>query len=86
MQRSDLTLSRRIHEHRTAVFVLLCGTSGTGKSTLASLLVRTRAASQQHAVHGSTTQAARMGISTVISTDFVRGVVRSVATAPFRAL
>ena len=33
---------RRIHERRTAVFVLLCGTSGTGKSTLAALLVRSR--------------------------------------------
>jgi 2-phosphoglycerate kinase len=41
-----------------AVLLVLCGTSGTGKSTLASLL------------------AARMGITTVISTDTVRGVVR----------
>jgi hypothetical protein len=35
-----LPCARRIHERRTAVFVLLCGTSGTGKSTLAALLVR----------------------------------------------
>lgn len=50
-RRFGLTLRRRrIHERRTAVFVLLCGTSGTGKSTLASLLVRTRqtSATRQH--------------------------------------
>ena len=31
-------LGRRIRERRSSVAVLLCGTSGTGKSTLASLL------------------------------------------------
>jgi hypothetical protein len=42
--RARLTRRRRrsIHERRTAVLVLLCGTSGTGKSTLAALLVRAR--------------------------------------------
>lgn len=30
----------RIHERRRSVILLLCGTSGTGKSTLAALLVR----------------------------------------------
>ena len=41
--------------------VLLAGTSGTGKSTLAGLL------------------AARLGITTVVSTDSVRNMLRSFA-------
>jgi AAA domain len=44
------------------VTVLLCGTSGTGKSTLASLV------------------AARMGITTVLSTDSIRHMMRSFAS------
>ena len=32
------SLGRRVRERRSSVAVLLCGTSGTGKSTLASLL------------------------------------------------
>ena len=78
----QLTCScRRIHERRTAVFVLLCGTSGTGKSTLAALLVRScHRCWRRTAGHSRdaqiVSQAARMGISTIISTDLVRGVVR----------
>ena len=48
-----------IREQRRSVTVLLAGTSGTGKSTLAGLL------------------AARLGISTVLSTDSVRHMLRS---------
>ncbi|CAD7698931.1 unnamed protein product [Ostreobium quekettii] len=48
-----------LREHRRSVTVLLCGTSGTGKSTLASLLAN------------------RLGITTVISTDSVRSMLRS---------
>ena len=50
---------RSIREQRRSVTVLLAGTSGTGKSTLAGLL------------------AARLGISTVLSTDSVRHMLRS---------
>lgn len=32
--------ARSLHEHRKCVTILLCGTSGTGKTSLASLLVR----------------------------------------------
>ena len=39
--------------------MLLCGTSGTGKSTLASLTAQ------------------RLGISTVVSTDSIRNMLRS---------
>ena len=46
-------------ESKRNVMILLAGTSGTGKSTLASLL-------------GS-----RLGISTVISTDTIRHVMRN---------
>jgi len=49
------------------VTVLLCGTSGTGKSTLASLL------------------AGRLGVSSILSTDSVRHMLRGFApeeTAP----
>ena len=43
--------------------VLLCGTSGTGKSTLASLL------------------AARLGITTLLSTDSIRHMLRGFQSA-----
>jgi 2-phosphoglycerate kinase len=46
-------------ESKRSILVLLAGTSGTGKSTLASLL-------------GS-----RLGISTVLSTDTIRHVMRN---------
>ena len=46
-------------ESKRNILVLLAGTSGTGKSTLSSLL-------------GS-----RLGISTVISTDTIRHVMRN---------
>lgn len=51
-----------IQEQRSSVAVLLAGTSGTGKSTLAGLL------------------AARLGITTVLSTDNIRHLLRSFAT------
>lgn len=50
-----------IQEQRSSVTVLLAGTSGTGKSTLAGLL------------------AARLGITTVLSTDNIRHMLRSFA-------
>ena len=53
---------RSIQEQRSSVAVLLAGTSGTGKSTLAGLL------------------AARLGITTVLSTDNIRHMLRSFAT------
>jgi 2-phosphoglycerate kinase len=46
-------------ESKRNILILLAGTSGTGKSTLASLL-------------GS-----RLGISTVLSTDTIRHVMRN---------
>ncbi len=47
-----------VREHRASVCILLCGTSGTGKSTLASLTAQ------------------RLGITTVVSTDSVRNMLR----------
>lgn len=47
-----------VREHRASVCVLLCGTSGTGKSTLASLTAQ------------------RLGITTVVSTDSIRNMLR----------
>eukprot|EP00803_Ostreobium_quekettii_P006004 evm.model.scf_1108.1 EVM.evm.TU.scf_1108.1 scf_1108:8584-14072(+) len=55
----DWRIACSLREHRRSVTVLLCGTSGTGKSTLASLLAN------------------RLGITTVISTDSVRSMLRS---------
>lgn len=57
LHQSELCCS--IREQQRSVTVLLAGTSGTGKSTLAGLL------------------AARLGISTVLSTDSVRHMLRS---------
>jgi 2-phosphoglycerate kinase len=57
----DLRTAAALQERRTSVTILLCGTTGTGKSTLASLL------------------AARLGITTVISTDSIRHLMRSFA-------
>ena len=45
---------RSVQERRRSICILLAGTSGTGKSTLAGLL------------------AARLGITTLVSTDSVR--------------
>jgi 2-phosphoglycerate kinase len=50
--------ARSVREQRRSVTVLLAGTSGTGKSTLAGLL------------------AARLGVTTVVSTDSVRHMLR----------
>ncbi|DBA96183.1 TPA: hypothetical protein ACH3X1_015661 [Trebouxia sp. C0004] len=58
----DLRNACSIQEQRSSVAVLLAGTSGTGKSTLAGLL------------------AARLGITTVLSTDNIRHMLRSFAT------
>ncbi|KAL4419737.1 hypothetical protein ABPG75_006835 [Micractinium tetrahymenae] len=55
----DFRIACALREQRTSVAILLCGTSGTGKSTLAALL------------------AARLGISTVVSTDSLRHMMRS---------
>ena len=55
----DLKIATDVIERKSSYAVLLCGTSGTGKSTLASLL------------------AGRLGISTVISTDSIRQMLRS---------
>lgn len=57
----DLRNACSIQEQRSSVAVLLAGTSGTGKSTLAGLL------------------AARLGITTVLSTDNIRHMLRSFA-------
>ncbi|KAF7051779.1 hypothetical protein CFC21_059981 [Triticum aestivum] len=58
-QRNHLTLACRIRERKESVTVLLCGTTGCGKSTLSTLL-------------GS-----RLGITTVVSTDSIRHMMRS---------
>jgi len=55
----DFELAMDIIEQNKSMIVLLGGTSGTGKSTVASLL------------------ASRFGISTVLSTDSVRHVLRN---------
>jgi 2-phosphoglycerate kinase len=56
---SHITLIFLSIESKRNILILLAGTSGTGKSTLASLL-------------GS-----RLGISTVLSTDTIRHVMRN---------
>ncbi|DBB15857.1 TPA: hypothetical protein ACH3X3_004049 [Trebouxia sp. C0006] len=60
-ERQDFRNACSIQEQRSSVAVLLAGTSGTGKSTLAGLL------------------AARLGITTVLSTDNIRHMLRSFA-------
>ena len=54
----DFLVASLLMQAKINVIVLLAGTSGTGKSTLASLL------------------GTRLGISTVLSTDSVRHVMR----------
>ncbi len=61
--RLSVFLCCSVRERRRSVTVLLAGTSGTGKSTLAGLL------------------AARLGISTIVSTDSVRHMLRSFTPA-----
>jgi len=55
----DFLVASLLMQSKINVIVLLAGTSGTGKSTLASLL------------------GTRLGISTVLSTDSVRHVMRN---------
>eukprot|EP00884_Botryococcus_braunii_P005021 jgi/Botrbrau1/1451/Bobra.178_3s0009.1 len=57
--KDDFCIACRVREQKRSVCVLLCGTSGTGKSTLAGLL------------------AVRLGITSVVSTDSVRHMLRS---------
>ncbi|KAK9866636.1 hypothetical protein WJX84_003345 [Apatococcus fuscideae] len=58
----DFNIACSIREQARSVTVLLAGTSGTGKSTLASLL------------------AARLGVTTVLSTDSIRHMMRGFTT------
>ncbi|CAL5419903.1 unnamed protein product [Camellia sinensis] len=75
-QRTDFILACRIRERKESVTVLLCGASGCGKSSLSSLLAVMEM--EQHlgnslvSVRGS-----RLGITTVISTDSIRHMMRS---------
>jgi 2-phosphoglycerate kinase len=55
----DFEIGCEIVSHRRSITVLLGGTSGTGKSTLSSLV------------------ASRLGISTVLSTDSIRHIMRN---------
>lgn len=59
---ADFRLAASVKEAKRPIIILLCGTSGTGKSTLASIL------------------AARLGITNIISTDTIRGMMRSCAS------
>jgi 2-phosphoglycerate kinase len=56
----DVYLAASVVEKRRSIVVLICGTAGTGKSTLASLLGQ------------------RLGITTVLSTDSIRNMLRCV--------
>ncbi|KVI00124.1 hypothetical protein Ccrd_021575, partial [Cynara cardunculus var. scolymus] len=67
-QRADFVLACRIRERKESVTVLLCGTSGCGKSTLSALLTL---------IPKINLQASRLGITTVISTDSIRHMMRS---------
>jgi len=55
----DFSNSAKIISKKLIIVILLGGSSGTGKSTVASLL------------------AARLGISTVLSTDSIRHIMRN---------
>lgn len=55
----DFLVASLLMQQKINVIVLLAGTSGTGKSTLASLL------------------GTRLGISTVLSTDSIRHIMRN---------
>lgn len=55
----DFLVASLLMQQKVNVIVLLAGTSGTGKSTLASLL------------------GTRLGISTVLSTDSIRHIMRN---------
>jgi len=55
----DFQIASNIESRRNSITVLLGGTSGTGKSTLSSLI------------------ASRLGISTVLSTDSIRHIMRN---------
>jgi 2-phosphoglycerate kinase len=55
----DFLVASLLMQQKMNVIVLLAGTSGTGKSTLASLL------------------GTRLGISTVLSTDSIRHIMRN---------
>lgn len=56
---SDFQNATQLVDHRCNLLILLGGSSGTGKSTLASLI------------------ASRLGISTVLSTDTIRHIMRN---------
>ncbi len=56
---SDFQNATELVDHRCNLIILLGGSSGTGKSTLASLI------------------ASRLGISTVLSTDTIRHIMRN---------
>ncbi|KAE9600591.1 putative P-loop containing nucleoside triphosphate hydrolase [Lupinus albus] len=72
-QRADLMLACRIRERKESVTVLLCGTSGCGKSTLSALLFNNFSII-------SSLQGSRLGITTVVSTDSIRHMMRSFVT------
>ncbi|KAF1887051.1 hypothetical protein Lal_00046289 [Lupinus albus] len=62
-----------IRERKESVTVLLCGTSGCGKSTLSALLFNNFSII-------SSLQGSRLGITTVVSTDSIRHMMRSFVT------
>ncbi|KAL6566817.1 hypothetical protein OROMI_015221 [Orobanche minor] len=72
-QRADLVLACRIRERKESVTVLLCGTSGCGKSTLSALLQDV-----EFSLCGALSlQGSRLGITTIVSTDSIRHMMRS---------
>ncbi|CAL5422346.1 unnamed protein product [Camellia sinensis] len=73
-QRADFILACRIRERKESVTVLLCGASGCGKSSLSSLLAVMEM--EQH-FSNSLVSGSRLGITTVISTDSIRHMMRS---------